>query len=82
MLALETDTAVSLADPKYQSFLRHTIAKKLNAIFHKYKAFNYRNLQYDRGFRTLKSIIDKLDSNNLIITRPDKGKTIMNIMIK
>jgi hypothetical protein len=69
-LAIEADTAISLADIKDQDFLKRTIAQKSSQARHKKQKFIIEK-------RILRSLKEKLELNKACITSADKGKTIV-----
>jgi hypothetical protein len=76
-LALEADTAISMADTNDQDFLKRTIANKLKVIAHNSAFTRYNRLNFAIGKRTLLSLKDKLELNNACIASADKGKAIV-----
>jgi hypothetical protein len=76
-LALEADTAVSLANSEDQDFLKRTIANKLKAIAHNASPAQYNRLKSANEKRIINSLKDKLVLNNACVAKADKGKTIV-----
>jgi hypothetical protein len=75
-LALDADTAISMADTNDQDFLKRTIADTLKAIAHNSTLTRHNRLNFAIEKRTLLSLKDKLELNNARIESADKGKTI------
>jgi hypothetical protein len=76
-LALEADTAISLANSEDQDFLKQTIANKLKAIAHNASPAQYNRLKSANEKRIINSLKDKLVLNNACVAKADKGKTIV-----
>ena len=74
-LAIETEQAIRLLDDSLQDTFRFTGAKKLRQIINN----NPNNVMHKRQSHILKSIKQKFHNNNAMITRADKGKTIVII---
>jgi hypothetical protein len=75
-LALEADSAITLVKPLQQNFLKHLVAKHIQKLKHKYSAQNYNHIKAKQEWNILKRIKQKIN-NNLIITRADKGRTVV-----
>jgi len=75
-LAAETERAIRLLDPNIQGTYRHLAAKKLKLIL---STTNHKNTQHKRQLYILKNLRDKLTKESAIITRADKGKTVVII---
>jgi hypothetical protein len=80
-LALEADTAISMADTNDQDFLKQTIANKLKVISHNSSLTHHNRLNAAIEKRTLLSLKDKLELNNACIARADKGKPIVVLSV-
>jgi hypothetical protein len=78
-LALEADTAISLAEPKDQDFLKRTIANKLA---HNSLSSYHNRLKFVLEKRALLSLKEKLSYNNACVASADKGKTVVVIDVK
>jgi hypothetical protein len=76
-LALEADSATSLADPLQQNYLKHLVAKHIQKLQQKYSTQNYNNKKTQQEWNVLKGIKQKISNNNLVVTRADKGKTVV-----
>jgi hypothetical protein len=76
-LALEADTAISLANTDDQDFLKRTIANKLKAIAHNASSAYHSRLKSENEKKILRSLKDKLVRNNACTAKADKVKTIV-----
>jgi hypothetical protein len=76
-LALEADSAISLVNPLQQNFLKHLVAKHIQKLKQKYSIQNYNKIKAKQEWKILKEIKQKITNNNLIITRADKGRTVV-----
>jgi hypothetical protein len=81
-LALEADTAVTLAEPKDQNFLKHTIANKLKIIAHNSQLPCHKSSKFVVEKKIMLNLREKLVYNNACISRADKGKTIVIVYVK
>lgn len=72
-LIMDTECAIKQLDIKEQNIYRHLASKKLKQLQNTSKS----NTLHKRQFYNLKQIRTKLTQNNLIITKADKGKTIV-----
>jgi hypothetical protein len=75
-LALEADSATSLLDSLHQNFLKHLIARHIQKLQQKYSSQNYNSNKTKQEWGILKGIKQKI-SDKLIITRADKGRTVV-----
>jgi hypothetical protein len=75
-LAIEADTAINLIAPHEQAYIRQTIANKLKILMN-----NERQTQSTKQESVEKKLIrkirSKLKQNNLIVTKADKGNTLV-----
>jgi hypothetical protein len=76
-LALEADTAISLANTDDQNFLKRIIANKLKAIAHNSSSTYHSRVKSANEKKILRNLKDKLVHNNACIAKADKGKTIV-----
>jgi hypothetical protein len=75
-LAFEAENAITLLPTQEQDFMRHQIAQSLE-ILHKQKTKSH---QKDKNeYKTINRIRDKLKTERAIITRADKGNSIIII---
>jgi hypothetical protein len=76
-LAIEADTAISMADVNDQDFLKRTIAKQLRNIAQNSTESHHKKQKFVTEKRILRTIKEKLEFNNACISSADKGKTIV-----
>jgi hypothetical protein len=81
-LALEADTAISIAEPKDQDFLRHTIANKLKVIAHNSHMSFHHRARFIVEKEIMVNLREKLLYSKACILKADKGKTIVIVNIK
>jgi hypothetical protein len=77
-LALEAETAVSYLPHTEQEGLRFQIALNLQSLYRHYESnqgYNTRNMNKERHI--IDTIKNKLQSNKALITKADKGNTIV-----
>jgi hypothetical protein len=82
-LTLEADAAVALVNPEDQVFLRQALAIKLKIIYNKHNTRYPKYTQYGNEMYTLKALVNKLQINDLIITRADISQIslILTVML-
>jgi hypothetical protein len=76
-LAMETERAIRLLDPKEQHSFRINVTQKLKEILHA----NRNSIAQKRQNHLTKQLNSKILINNALITKADKGKTLV-IMYK
>jgi hypothetical protein len=74
-LALEAETAINNLDIKEQSYYRHAVTKKIKDISKNNKENS--NIKNKEEWKIIMNIKYKIRENNLIVTKADKGKTIV-----
>jgi hypothetical protein len=82
-LALEADTAISLLPPQEQDNLRFQVAHNIKQLYKQYdptklnqtKQYNFDYAKNEH--RTTKKIKDKLEQNNALALKADKGNSIV-----
>ena len=77
-LALEAETTVSYLPHTEREYLRYQIAHNIKQLYKHYdsnQGYNARNMNKER--QVLHSMKNKLQSNNAVITKADKGNTIV-----
>jgi hypothetical protein len=85
-LAIEADTAINTLPDKDQCYLRQLVANNIKVLINKQKANKEQRVtthtkrQYQE-WNTLRNIKHKMEQNQLIITKADKGNTLV-IMYK
>jgi hypothetical protein len=81
-LAIEADSAVNLLPVNEQNYMRHHIAKNIQKIINKQtdqkdqRITNF-SKRTKHEWHTLHNIKHKINQNHLIITKADKGNTIV-----
>jgi hypothetical protein len=78
-LALEAETALTYQPYTEQEGLRFQIARNLQSLYRHYennKGHNRKNMNSER--HTIQSIKNKLQCNKALITKADKGNTIVD----
>jgi hypothetical protein len=80
-LALEANTAVNLIDPLQQNYMRQVVAIHIQKLKQKYITQHFNNFNAKQEWKIIKGIKDKINNNNLITTRADKG-CIIFVMYK
>jgi hypothetical protein len=78
-MAIESETAISLLLTQDQEPLRYIIAKILEKLNHTTDQKFPNNIRAQKEKRTLNEIKEKLNNNNAIITKADKGQSIIII---
>jgi hypothetical protein len=73
-LALEAETGISKINATEQQYYRHMVTKTIKKISQKDNTNNTRN---KIEWKLMRNIRNKLAKNELIITKADKGKTIV-----
>jgi hypothetical protein len=73
-LALEAETAITNLDINEQNYYRHAVAKKIKDISKNNKINNKKTKE---EWKQIMNIKNKIDTNRPIITRADKGKTLV-----
>jgi hypothetical protein len=80
-LAIEVDAAINLLNPHEQAYMRQAVMKNLQKLINKETQTEKRNTHAARTANTEKKLIqnlqDKLEQNNLILTKADKGNTVI-----
>ena len=76
-LGLEAECAITLLPVEEQDFTRHRIAKQINHICNQSPPLNMLTRKQITELRTVRSIKDKLHRNNAIITKADKGNSLV-----
>ena len=76
-LGLEAECAVALFPLEEQDFIRHRVAKQINRICTQLPTHNMLTRKQIMELRAVRSIKDKLRMNNAIITKADKGNSIV-----
>jgi hypothetical protein len=76
-MALEAETAISYIDVTKQDHLRHTVAEHVAKIQRNIHINNNNREQDKYEWRTMKELKEKLKKYNLIVTRADKGRTVV-----
>jgi hypothetical protein len=74
---LKADRAVNLIESLQQNYLRHLIATHIKKLKIKYTVQNYNNYNTVQEWKIVKGFQEKIKNNNLIVTRADKGRTIV-----
>ena len=77
-LALEAETAITKLDITEQSYYRHVIAKQIKDISNNKNTQNANN-KNKREWKIALNIKRKMLDNKLVITKADKGKTLVII---
>jgi hypothetical protein len=83
-LAIEADTAINLLNPHEQAYMRQAVTQKLRKLINNNETqIDKRNTHVTRQElgenKFVKKLHDKLEQNNLIITKADKGSTLVII---
>jgi hypothetical protein len=73
-LALEAETTISKINATEQQYYRHMVAKTIKKINQKDNMNNTRNKM---EWKLIRNIRNKLVENELIITKANKGKTVV-----
>jgi hypothetical protein len=82
-MALEADTALSLLPPEEQDNLRFQVAHNIKQLYKQYDPTrSNQTKQYNSDYaknenRTIKKIKDKLEQNNALALKADKGNSIV-----
>jgi hypothetical protein len=83
-LALEADTAINLLDPHEQAYMKQVVTQKLCRLINNNKTQidkhnTYISRQELTESKLVKKLHEKLEQNNLIVTKADKGRTLIII---
>ena len=78
-LVIETEQAIRLMEPRNQDAYRILATKKLKQLQHN---LNNSSTKHKRQIHLTKNIQHKIKENNAIITKADKGKTLVIIYTK
>jgi hypothetical protein len=78
-LAMEAETAITLLPPPDQNPVRYLIAKNLERLAHNNKQRTSQNKNIHTEKRIINGIRNKLYQNNAVITKADKGNSIIII---
>jgi hypothetical protein len=82
-LAIEADAAINLLNPHEQAYMRQAVTKNLRKLINKETWTEKRDTHAVRSAITEKKLIQnlhsKLEQNNLILTKADKGNTVIII---
>jgi hypothetical protein len=62
-----------------QDYLRQLVAIHVQQLIQKYFTQNYNTTNAKQEWKVTKGIKDKITNNNLVITRADKGRTLVKI---
>jgi hypothetical protein len=86
-LALEADTVINLLDPHKQAYMKQVVTQKLRRLINNNKTqIDKRNTYTSRQELTesklVKKLHEKIEQNNLIITKADKGRMLIIIIPK
>jgi hypothetical protein len=82
-LALETETAIVQLPPQEQECIRVRAAYNIKQLYKQQSAIKYQNSnQATKEYRTLNQIKEKLRSNKTIISKADKGNSIVILYTK
>jgi hypothetical protein len=77
-VALEAETAISHLHLSEQDHMRHLVANNLKRLIESDKNKKNRNNKHTKNeWNILKSIKQKSENNNLVLTHADKGKTVV-----
>jgi hypothetical protein len=78
-LALEADTAINVDDPMQENYLRHAVARRLHKLkrISSHPSYTRNSTSTIQEWKLMKEIKEKVHCNNLIVTRADKGGTIV-----
>jgi hypothetical protein len=77
-LAMETESALSLLPPGEQEYTGHQIAKNIKKLLNQQNSQNGKtSLKGKEEFRLLTQIKEKLHRNRTLITKADKGNTVV-----
>jgi hypothetical protein len=78
-LALKADTAINLADPLQQNYLRHAVAKELHRLkcISNHASYTHNSTHEIQEWKLIKQIKEKVHCNHLIVTRANKGCTLV-----
>jgi hypothetical protein len=76
-LALEAETATSYLPHTEQEYLRYQISHNVKLLYKHYSSHKYDTYNTNKERQTLYKIKNKLRSNKAIITKADKGNTIV-----
>jgi hypothetical protein len=75
--ALEAETAISYIDVTKQDYIRHTVTEHLATIQRNFLTNSNHRERDKHEWRTMKEIKEKIRIHNLIVTRADKGRTVV-----
>ena len=76
-LGLEAECAITLLPQEEQDYVRHRIVKQINRICTQLPTHNMLTRKQATELRAVRSIKDKLRTNNAILTKADKGNSIV-----
>ena len=76
-LSLEGECAITLLPFDEQDYMRHRVAKKIEKMYTQQPTHRTCTLEQAGELNILKSIKDKLRNNKAIITKADKGNSIV-----
>jgi hypothetical protein len=77
-LALEADAAIRLLPQENQAYMKQLVANNIKKLVNKQKQEGNNNNGYIEWHR-IKNIKQKLTNNQAIITKADKGNTLISI---
>ena len=79
-LALEAETAINLLPPIDQEPIRYQVAKNIQILYNQQKPHHtHTHTPIKKEMKTIRDIRKKLEENNAIITKADKGNSIVII---
>jgi hypothetical protein len=77
-LAIEAETALTLLPPQHQDPMRYLIARNIEYLYRKHDNKQSNNhSQHRNELRTIKEINKKLKDNGAIVTKSDKGNSMI-----
>ena len=78
-LALEAETAINLLPPTDQEHIQYQVTKNIQHLYTYQKYQRPQNIHDQKEWKIIQQIKKKLEEHNAIITKADKGNTIVII---